>query len=142
MCCISIVVLLFFSCNFMVNEKTSWISTLNTECLDDSAWIIIKRDYSTDSVTDKNLLWQIDQIKKMPFPSDVLYFKEGPEELIGVQYYGVRYVYNKNISFQVLDGLSPELSESEKQRIQDRIQTLLMEYQCDSVKLRSQEIIE
>jgi hypothetical protein len=41
----------------------------------------------------------------------------------------------------ILDGLSAELKESEKKRILNRVQKLLMEYQCEEGKNESEKLI-
>ncbi len=59
-----------------------------------------------------------------------LFFQDEPKELIAVEYSTVRYVYNPKIRSEILDGLSPELSDEEQKRIRNRIQSLLISFQC------------
>lgn len=127
-----------------VNEKTSIIHSLNSTCLPESAWDSIKREYSSNMLVDSQLLEKLKEFRKMPFSTEVLYFPDSPEELIGISHnhYFIRYVYNPDISDDVLSGLSPELSAAEKKRIGKRILTLLMKYQCDEGQKESLRMIE
>lgn len=135
--------LLLQSC-YGVNEKTSEIYNLNTDCLSKEAWIEMNWRYSTTRITDSEWMEKLEDFKEYPFPVEILYFDDGPRELIGVgvDHYSVRYVYNPNISNHVLDGLSSDLSDAEKKRIGNRIQTLLMQYQCEEGKMESLRMIE
>jgi hypothetical protein len=72
----------------------------------------------------------LSNFKNTSFPVSVIYFEQGPKELIGVDYSSIRYVFNPLISNQILDGLSPKLNEVEKKRIRNRVQNILMEFQC------------
>ena len=137
-----VIILLFQSCRYGINEKTSWICDLNTTCLNDDAWVKILQKYSTDSIKDNKLLEKLKDFKSLPFQTDVLYFRDEPIELIGFEYYGIRYIYNPKISNQILNGLSPQLNDKEKKRIHKRIQILLMEYQCEKGKKESLKAIE
>lgn len=137
-----VIILLLQSCRYGINEKTSWICDLNTTCLNDDAWTKILQKYSTDSIKNPKLLEKLKDFKNQPFQTDVLYFKDEPIELIGFEYYGIRYAYNPKISNQILDGLSPQLNDIEKKRILKRIQTLLMQYQCEEGKVESLKVIE
>lgn len=132
------VVILLHSC-YEVNEKTSEISTLNTTCLAANAWDEIRKEHSTDLITNPKLIEELNRFKSKPFTTEVLYFKSNPEELIAVStdHYRIRYVYNQKISNQILNGLSPQLNNKEKKRIQKRIQVLLLVYQCDKGKAES-----
>lgn len=136
-----IIILLFQSCRYGINEKTSWICDLNTTCLEDNSWTLMMKEYSIDSIKDVKLLEKLQDFKSQPFQTNVLYFKDEPTELIGFEYYGIRYVYNSKISNQILNGLSPQLSDKEKKRIHKRIQTLLMKYQCKEGKAESKNTI-
>ncbi|MCD0468066.1 hypothetical protein [Flavobacterium sp. ENC] len=136
-----IIIVLFQSCRYGINEKTSWICDLNTTCLEDNSWTLIMKEYSIDSIKDVKLLEKLQDFKSQPFQTNVLYFKDEPTELIGFEYYGIRYVYNSKISNQILNGLSPQLSDKEKKRIHKRIQTLLMKYQCKEGKAESKNTI-
>ncbi len=137
------VAILLQSC-YGINEKTSGISTLNTNCLSSNAWDEIKKEYSTDDITNPKLIERLKRFENQPFTNEVLYFKNNPEELIAVStdHYGIRYVYNPKISNQILNGLSPQLKDKEKKRIHKRIQTLLMKYQCEEGKAESLKAIE
>ena len=136
----SFMILILMGC-YGVNKKTSAISLLNTTCFSEEEWLDMKKMYNTDSIKDSILLEKIRDIKNEPFPSDILYFKDSPNELIGVNYSCIRYVYNPLISDQILDGLSPQLTIKEKKRIVSRVQSLIMGYQCEKGKLESLEFI-
>lgn len=125
-----ILILLLIGC-YGVNNNTTHIGMLNTNCLGENAWEEISKQFSTNNINDT--IWKIkcQEFSEQPFESNVLYFNEGPEELIGVTYSSVRYVYNPSISDDILDGMSLKLSEKEKRRICTRIQELLKKYQCD-----------
>lgn len=137
------VAILLQSC-YGINEKTSEISTLNTNCLSSNAWDEISREYSTDKIVSPKFIKKLEGFKNQTFSSEVLYFGKNPEELIGVddELYSIRYVYNPKISNQILNGLSPQLKDIEKKRIRKRIQTLLMKYQCEKGKAESLKAIE
>lgn len=128
------------SCYYHPNSETSQIGNLNTKCLDKLAWENITDLYSSENINDSNFLERVDDIKKHFIkPKYVLYFDESPKEIIGCDYYSVRAVYNPNIADQVLDGLSPQLSDNEQIRIRNRVQKALMKYQCPEGKMDSIE---
>jgi hypothetical protein len=121
-------------CGYGVNEKTSQIAYVNNTCLKKNAWDTILNIYSTNRITDSLFMDAVSDFKNVSFPVSLLYFDQEPKELIGVDYSSVRYVFNPLISNQILDGLSPELKEDEKKRIRNRVQKILMDYQCESGK--------
>jgi hypothetical protein len=137
-----ILILLILASCYGENEKTSRISYLNTNCISSNAWDDIKEKYSTESMVDSVWLKAVHAFEEKPFPTTVLYFKENPEELIGVEYSSVRYVYNPKIKDQVLDGLSSDLSDKEQKRIRNRVQNILMEYQCEAGKKEALELMK
>jgi len=139
-----LVILFLLSSCYGVNERTSEIFNLNTTCLSKETWDEINNEYSTNTVTDSVWLEKSKEFKDQPFPTEVLYFSEQPQELVGIatDHYSVRYVYNPQISDQILNGLSPQLNEEERKRIGIRIQTILMQYQCQKGKQESLELIE
>ena len=120
------------------NKRTSRIYNLNLECLNDSAWIFLKDNYSVKNIHNDEFLSALDNFKQLQvsFPVEIYYFKEGPEELIAVSFPHdcVRYVYNPQISKNILNGLSPALSKKNKERVGARIQDILKQYQCDEEK--------
>ena len=71
----------------------------------------------------KNQLWDC----------DIMYFKEDPVELIGLsrEHYSVRYVYNSQISPNVLNGYATELNEKEKKRVISKVKKTFLPYKCD-----------
>jgi hypothetical protein len=93
-------------------------------------WTEIYEDYKVKDTLNPDIIAILEEFKSMPFSSKVIYFKEGPEEYIGIGRgnSAVRYVYNENIDGQVLNGLSTELPESEKIRIGLRLHNLIYPY--------------
>ncbi len=130
-----------FSCSqLFINEQTSEITSIESTCVVFDGLI---KDYSPDSIKNIDFLQNVTELKKWYLPPRfILYFKEDPEELIGIDYYEVRCVYNKGISNNVLGGLDSQLTDLEKVRIFTRVQTTLMKYQCEKGKLNSLEAIK
>ena len=124
----------FIGCGYGINEKTTQIAYINNTCLKKNAWDTIINIYSTKKITDSLFLDAVSNFKNTSFPVSVIYFEQEPKELIGIDYSSIRYVFNPSISNQILDGLSPKLKEEEKKRIRNRIQKILMEYQCEEGK--------
>jgi hypothetical protein len=113
-----------------VNARISAIYQLNTECLNDSAWSDLKRYHMVDTISKPELMDVLKKFRKQPFTTQIYYFNN-PEELIGVDHDLVRYVFNKKIKeYEILNGLSKELSKTDKERIGSRIQDFLRAYQC------------
>ncbi len=123
-----------FGCKYGINEKTTQISYINNTCLQKDAWDSIKAKYSTKNIHDTIYLQALSDFKNVPFPVSVIYFDQEPKELVGVEYSVIRYVFNPKISDQILDGLSPELNNKEKKRLRNRVQQLLIPYQCEEGK--------
>jgi len=121
--------LILFSC-YGVNEKNSYIAIISSCCNSDTMWPEIYEKYKIKDVENPLIKEIISDFERQPFSSTIIYFEEGPEEYIGIGGEGslVRYVYNKNIRPYVLDGLSTELSDSEKVRITSRINAILFNY--------------
>lgn len=127
-----------------INEKTSEIGDLNTDCLDKHAWEELLQKYNTENIEDTIFIEALKDLKLRTFQTEVFYFRDTyPKELIAVSedHYSVRYVFNPSISNRVLNGLSTELSEKEKKRIRNRIQLLLMDYQCKEGIKKSKELL-
>jgi hypothetical protein len=126
---ISILMLTFSnSCFYGVNEKTSEIGTINWVC----DWDRFEQLYSIERLMDSAFIRKLPEFAQMPFPTKVLYFEGAAHELIGISenHYQIRYVYNPRIADQVLDGLSPQLPEAEKQRIQRSMDSILRDFGC------------
>ena len=70
------------------------------------------------------------------FDYEPLYFEETPEELIGLDknHYVIRYYYNPKISKNLLNGLSPELTDSIKIRIFLKVQMMFYDFQTEEEK--------
>ncbi len=138
-----IIVLMLSSCYYGINEKTSKISSLSTTCIADTAWQDIQKHHAVDSTLNANFIAVLKEFEDQPFSTEIWYFDKDPQELIGISdnHYLIRYVYNPKISRQVLNGLSPQLSDAEKKRIRKRVLSLLMNYQCEEGKAESMKII-
>jgi len=74
----------------------------------------------------------VSRFKRQPFASELIYFEESPQEIIGVStdHYQIRYVYNPDLSRKVLNGFSKKLTKAEIDRISKRIYDLLENYGC------------
>jgi len=129
------------ACNYGVNKKTTQIAYINNRCLSKFAWDSIKSNYSINNIKDSIFLNALVDFKNVSFPVSLIYINEEPSEIIGVDYSSIRYVFNPKISIQILDGLSPELEEEEKKRIRNRVQKLIMEYQCEEGQKEVQKLI-
>ncbi len=123
------VVSLFISC-YGVNENSSEIGSINYNC-SSSGWNQIFSKFSTSYFSDNVTKQIVEDFNNMPFKVDLIYLKE-PAEIIGISEdrYTIRYLYNPNISNQILDGLSSQLTESEKERIQTRMVKIFEEHNC------------
>jgi len=118
-----------------VNAETSEIGSMSPRCLDSLAWDIICAEHSIDNITNPELLLKLNDVKNHFIEPDyILYFKDGPEEIIGCDWYSIRVVYNYNIANQTLTGLSPLLSNKEQKRIRNRVFKELMKHQCEEGK--------
>jgi len=137
-------IFLLAGCGYGVNKKTTEIGILNTTCVTDGAWDDILRTYTTKNIQDSLFLAKIEEIERMPFPTQILYFFDGPRELIAVSedHYAVRYVYNPDLSLVPLCGMDKGLSIEEKKRVTKRVQDIIIQYQCEAGQERSREIIE
>lgn len=144
---LSCITLLHFASCYGINEKTTNICSLNTICLTDSAWTTIKRRYDVSKIHDDDFISAAKDIDTVwRFRTETLYFDSGPKELIAVatDLYSVRYCYSPRgnlFTDKVLDGLSPELTASEKMRIRNRIQSLFLEFQCEEGKMQSYKLM-
>lgn len=128
-----------------VNERTSEIGTLTSTCLDDSVYAILEEKYSTKNILDPEFLSALEKMKTPQSLSTVfLYFDTLPREIIAIDesYYFVRYVYNPELYPYPVSGLPDVLSNKERKRIVNRVQGLLMEYECDKGKEESLRIMK
>lgn len=141
---ISLSAVLFYNCTgYGINPKNSKISSLTNTCLDENAWDSILTKHSITDSVDDIFIQKASSMNSLPFSGHLLYFDESPREIISVSetYYFIRYIFNPEISDKTLDGLSPELSEKEKKRIQKRVIEEIMIFQCDKGKKESRELI-
>lgn len=139
------IIMLFLTSCYGINEKSTEIGSLNTNCLDSLAWVKIAQSHSVEKITESLFLEQLSKFKIEPFETELFYFDVAPKEIIAVStdHYQVRYVYNPEIAGQILDGLSPQLGEKEdRDRIRNRIQLLLMPYQCKEGRMKSVELLK
>ena len=128
------------ACSYGVNGSTSEIADINNRCLSKNAWDSIISIHSVDKIRDSTFLKALHNFKNEPFPVSLIYLSQEPKEIIGVTYSSVRYVFNPKIdSNMILDGHSAILKEAEKNRIRNRVQKLLMEYQCEAGKKEALE---
>lgn len=128
---------IIMGCNYsFTNKRTSRVYNLNTECLADSAWKELESYHTVAGLKDSVMISKLADFQKMPFSNIVYYFDGKDPELIAVSadHDCVRYVYNPLISDDILDGLSPELSNQEKERVGNKIQSFLRKYQCEKEK--------
>nr|WP_315221642.1 hypothetical protein [uncultured Flavobacterium sp.] len=127
------------SCQF-ANSETSEIGRMSPTCLDSLAWKKICQEYAIDSIKDPKLLSKLKDVKNHFIKPDyILYFKDGPEEIIGCDWYFIRVVYNKKIADQTLTGLDPLLGNDEQKRIRNRVLKEIMKYQCEEGKKETLE---
>ena len=131
--------LVFNSCQF-ANSETSEIGSMSPSCFDSLAWKKICQQYSTDRIKNTKLLSELKDVKyHFIKPDYILYFKDGPEEIIGCDWYSIRVVYNETIADQTITGLDPLLSNDEQKRIRNRVLKEIMKYQCE---VRKKETLE
>lgn len=124
-------ILIFSSCFYGVNERTSGITDLNYSCKQ-TDWDKMKIDHSVESSLDSTFIRKINHFKTKPFESELFYFKEKPQEIIAISsdHYQIRYVYNPKLSNKILDGFSEKLNNKEVDRISNRIHAMLEKYGC------------
>jgi hypothetical protein len=128
--------LILFSCDDpFVNKKTSEIGSIYAECLDKNAWDTLFSRYSINNIKDTIFAEALIEMNNQHFGCRILYLQDDPVELIGADYYSVRYVFNPKLSSEILNGFT--LWDSEKNRISNRVQKLLMEFQCKEGKEQS-----
>jgi hypothetical protein len=131
--------IVFNSCQF-ANSETSEIGSMSPNCLDSLAWTKICQEYSIDSIKNPELLAKLEDVKNHFIkPEYILYFQNGPEEIIGCDWYSIRVVYNRKIADQTLDGLDPLLGNDEQKRIRNRVLKEIMKYQCEEGKKETLE---
>src|SRR5690554_6622273 len=128
-----IIIIISSSCTtqLFTNKSTSAIDDMYAQCLKNDAWDTLFARHNVESIKDSVLIEALLEIKDMPFDTYVLYMQDNPVELIAISTdkYMVRYVFNPKLRNKVLDGYM--LNDSEKNRILNRVQTLLMEFQCE-----------
>jgi hypothetical protein len=98
---------------------------------------------SSDKIDDSLFKISLDDFHSQTFSCELLYFNSTPKEIIAIDkdHYSVRYVFNPEISMNVLDGLSQKLSNSEKNRILNRVQEVILDYQCQEGKKESLKLM-
>lgn len=113
-----------------VNDKTTEIGYfLEGTTLDTVKVRKVINAYQLPENMDAEWHRKLSEIKKLPFKTDVLYFEEEPEELIAVNFpaHCIRYLYNPEISNDVIAGMSSMLDSANKERIKNRIIRVLVE---------------
>lgn len=139
------VLALMLSGCYGVNSTTSEIAPIDVACLDGKAWELLCAKHSIEHITKGDAIWQegLEAVQShFITPKYVLYFNEEPREIIGCDYYAIRVAYNPEITDQALSGNSPLINEKEKKKIRNRIYRALMEYQCDTGKQQTLELME
>jgi len=137
----AILLFLLSSCYYYgVNEEITIIGNLNTECVEKNAWIELENIYTTDSISSPEFVEGMDEIQNhFLHPAHILYFPEGPEEIVGCDYYSVRIAFNPKLSPYVFSGMDSRITNKELVRIRNRVQALLMKYQCKEGQKESEE---
>ena len=122
---------IFASCHYGINERTSAIADIDYSCRKVD-WDNMRVDHSLANIKDSTIIRIIPAFKTKPFETELFYFDEAPQEIIAIStdHYQIRYVYNSNLSSQVLDGYSRKLDKNEVDRISKRIYSLLEKYGC------------
>lgn len=115
-----------------INLKTSEIGDLN-------AINAQQYDKIVDSMKNQIVFYDDDSMWQRKYSEldtayylsgEVLYFKENPRELILIDYYSIRAVYNPKLCMEcnsdedILNGLSPELDSFNRIRITKRVNDL------------------
>ena len=120
---------------FLINKESPIIGSVYGECLENHAWDSLFSRFSTKKIKDTIIYDAFLEFDNQVFKCDVLYFEEEPLELIGIDSDMIRYVYNPNVSSEILSGFN--LEEKEKNRIANRVQSLLIEFQCEEGRKQS-----
>lgn len=116
---------IFFG-TYYVNKKSTKIGYIklaeNEKFVIDS--ILKQHTFLDDMDQDWKLSYK--EMSSLPIQVEILYFSDNPEELIGVNFENkcIRYVYNPELHWSILNGLAKELNEDEKKRISSRIKNL------------------
>lgn len=128
---------------YRVNEEITLIGNLNTTCLEKNAWQEIANKYTTDSIKKPEFLSGLEEIQNHFLNLKyILYFPEGPEEIVGCNYYSARLAFNPELSNQSFSGMNHSISTKELTRIRNRIQKLLKEYQCKDGQMEADELMQ
>lgn len=125
-------ILIFSSCYYGINERTSAIADINYSCMN-ADWDKMRTDHSVENIKDSSFIRRIHDFMTQPFATELFYFEEAPKEIIAIStdHYQIRYVYNPSLSNQVLDGYSKKLDKNEVDRISKRIYSMLEKYGCN-----------
>lgn len=136
-----LIVLLVAGC-YGVNSETSEIGSYDWTCLTEKKIRYIEQEHSIDKIQDSVFKAGLQDVKNhFLTPKYIVYFDETPKEIIGFDGYSIRVAFNPSISYAAVDGLSPQLSDSEQVRIRNRLFRLLWEKECDKGKLRLQKFM-
>lgn len=125
----------FLTPAYHVNAETSEIGDLATHCISEDGWEQVCSKYSIDSIKDPSYLKGLADVKNhfLP-PKYILYFPEGPQEILAGDWYTLRVAYNEDIAFHTVHGLSQCLSNEEQVRMRNRVLSALKEHQCSKGK--------
>jgi hypothetical protein len=121
----------------LTNKETSAVGSVYAECLDQNAWDTLFNRYSVNDINDTLFSEALIEMNNLYGGGIILYLQSDPVELIAIStgIYSVRYIYNPKLSSEILNGFT--LIDSEKKRILNRVQRLLMEFQCEEGKEQS-----
>ncbi len=142
-----IIILVVYGCKphgYTVNKYSSSIGLLNTKCIKDSTFNQIQNKYSIDLIVDKEFNVGLKLFSEYYRPPEYLiYFNKEPKELVGFNSLAVKAVYNPSIcTYEILNGNSVQLSDEEQMRIRNRVQEVIMEFQCLKGKKESEKLMK
>lgn len=126
--------LLLCECSYYgVNKETSQIATISVNCVlpsnSSKIWDQMKALHPCDSIVlNGEGLDIIELIENRPFETEVYYFPSEPAEYIAISknHNSIRYIYNSQISEDVLDGYSKLLDDDQRKRLKNRIESELL----------------
>lgn len=130
---------LLASACYGVNERNQHITDIENGCTNPCIEKHLQA-LAYDTTKAPQFREQVEEIQSMVFPTTILYFPEGPEELIAIStdWYFIRYLYNPALSrnvppmlrYQVMDGYSGELDARQRARLKRRVEALFEACGC------------
>ncbi len=126
-----------------VNSKTSEIGSFDWTCLTENDMREIAVEHSTENITDTIFKEGLEEVKNHFLkPKYILYFDESPQEIVGMDGNSIRAAFNPEIAKFAIDGLSPQLSDTEQVRIRNRVLRLVWKKECAEGKLRLEKLMK